>query len=74
GLCLLVLRRRAPDAPRPFRTPAAWLVGLGAIFGCAYLFISLPAQTQIMFGAWNLVGLVVYFAYARSNAAKAQQA
>ncbi|MDG2535302.1 amino acid permease [Sphingomonas sp. HITSZ_GF] len=70
GLCLLVLRRRSPDAPRPFRTPAPWLVGLGAIFGCAYLFISLPERTQIWFGCWNLLGLVVYFAYARRNAAK----
>ncbi|MCW3848536.1 amino acid permease [Sphingomonas sp. LB-2] len=71
GLCLLVLRRRAPDAPRPFRTPAAWLVGLGAIFGCLYLFISLPTKTQIAFGIWNLVGLLVYFAYARGSAARA---
>jgi APA family basic amino acid/polyamine antiporter len=70
GLCLLVLRRRSPDATRPFRAPAPWLVGLGAIFGCAYLFISLPERTQIWFGCWNLLGLVVYFAYARRNAAK----
>ncbi|KTF69465.1 amino acid permease [Sphingomonas sp. HT-1] len=70
GLCLLVLRRRAPDLARPFRTPAAWVVGLGAIFGCLYLFLSLPTQTQLWFGGWNLLGLVVYFAYARRNAAK----
>jgi len=70
GLCLLVMRRRAPEAPRPFRTPAAWLVGLGAIFGCLYLFISLPTRTQIAFGIWNLVGLLVYFAYARRSASK----
>jgi basic amino acid/polyamine antiporter, APA family len=67
GLCLLVLRRRTPDARRPFRTPAAWLVGLGAIFGCLYLFISLPARTQLAFAIWNLLGLILYFAYARRN-------
>ncbi|WP_010544784.1 amino acid permease [Sphingomonas elodea] len=70
GLCLLVLRRRAPELARPFRTPAAWVVGLGAIFGCLYLFLSLPTKTQLWFGGWNLLGLVVYFAYARRNAAK----
>jgi APA family basic amino acid/polyamine antiporter len=70
GLCLLVMRRRAPDAVRPFRTPAAWLVGLGAIFGCLYLFISLPHQTQLLFGAWNLVGLLLYFGYARRSAGR----
>ena len=73
AVCMLVLRIRAPNAVRPFRTPAAWLVGVGGALGCLYLFISLPHQTQIMFGVWNLVGLVVYFAYARGNAGKAQQ-
>ncbi|RYE01728.1 MAG: amino acid permease [Sphingomonadales bacterium] len=71
GLCLLVMRRRAPDAVRPFRTPAAWLVGLGAIFGCFYLFVSLPHQTQILFGIWNLLGLGLYFVYSRRNVNKA---
>ena len=71
GLCMLVMRRRAPDAVRPFRTPAAWLVGAGAIFGCLYLFVSLPGQTQLLFGIWNLVGLGVYFAYSRRNVDKA---
>ncbi|MEP9361308.1 amino acid permease [Sphingomonas sp. KR3-1] len=70
GLCLLVMRRRAPEMVRPFRTPLPWVVGLGAIFGCFYLFLSLPTKTQIWFGCWNLLGLVVYFAYARRNAAK----
>ncbi len=72
GLCLLVMRRRAPNAERPFRTPAAWLVGLGAIFGCFYLFVSLPHQTQMLFGIWNLIGLVLYFLYARRNVSNAE--
>jgi APA family basic amino acid/polyamine antiporter len=71
GICMLVMRRRAPDAVRPFRAPAAWLVGLGAAFGCLYLFISLPHQTQLLFGAWNLIGLLLYFAWARRNVDKA---
>jgi len=71
AVCMLVLRRRAPDAERPFRTPLPWLVGIGGALGCLYLFISLPHQTQLLFGAWNLVGLLVYFAYARRNVGKA---
>ena len=27
AVCMLVMRRRAPDAPRTFRTPLPWLVG-----------------------------------------------
>lgn len=63
--CLLVLRKREPDRPRVFRTPLAWLVGPLAIFGCLYLFWSLPAKTQLWFFAWNGFGLLVYLLYSR---------
>ena len=72
GVCMLVLRKRAPDAPRPFRTPLPWVVGVGGVLGCLYLFVSLPRETQIAFGVWNLVGLLIYFAYARGKASKAE--
>lgn len=70
GLCLLVMRVRAPDLKRPFRTPLAWPVGLIAILGCLYLFLSLPHSTQLLFGGWNVLGLLVYFAYSRRNVNK----
>ena len=69
GLCLLVLRKRAPDLRRPFRTPAAWFVGIGAIAGCAYLFISLPMKTIFACAAWNAIGLAVYWLYGQHRAA-----
>jgi APA family basic amino acid/polyamine antiporter len=58
-----------PDMKRPFRTPAATLVGLGAIGGCAYLFISLPVKTILACLIWNAIGLAVYFLYGRRRAA-----
>jgi APA family basic amino acid/polyamine antiporter len=61
--CMLIMRRRAPDAPRTFRTPLAPLVGWGAILGCAYLFYSLPQTTQIYFFLAQLVGLAIYVLY-----------
>jgi APA family basic amino acid/polyamine antiporter len=67
AVCMLVMRVRAPDAPRTFRTPLPWVVGAIAVLGCLYLFISLPAKTQIWFFVWNLGGLLVYFLYARRN-------
>ena len=67
-LCMLVMRRRAPDAPRTFRTPLPWVVGVGGILGCLYLFVSLPSKTQLYFFAWNALGLLVYFLYARGRA------
>ena len=65
ALCMMVLRRRSPDAPRMFRTPLWWLVGAIAVLGCGYLFLSLPSSTQFYFLLWNGLGVVIYFAYAR---------
>lgn len=65
GICLLVLRRRAPDLPRPFRVRAVWVVGLGTIGGCLYLFWSLPVETRLSCLAWNLIGLAIYIFYGR---------
>lgn len=60
SVCMLVLRRTAADRPRLFRTAAPWLVGPAAIFGCLYLFWSLPKTTQIFFGTWSVAGLALY--------------
>lgn len=65
GACMLVLRRRAPDMRRPFRVPFAWVVGLGAIGGCLYLFASLPTKTLLSCLIWNVIGLALYFGYGR---------
>jgi len=62
-LCMLVMRKRAPDEPRKFRTPLAWPVGIFGILGCLYLLYSLPQRTQIWFACAQLVGLVLYFLY-----------
>jgi APA family basic amino acid/polyamine antiporter len=62
---MMVLRRRRPDLPRPFRTPLWWLVGPLAVAGCLYLFWSLPLLTKLLFLGWNAIGLVVYLLYGR---------
>ncbi len=62
SVCLLIMRRRMPEAPRVYRTPIAWVIAPAAVAGCLYLFWSLPTKTKLFFLAWNLIGLVVYFA------------
>ena len=76
AVCMLVLRKRDPNRPRVFRTPMAWVVGPLAIFGCLYLFWSLPHTTQKWFLVWNVVGVIVYVLYSRraSLLARGQEA
>jgi APA family basic amino acid/polyamine antiporter len=60
---IIVLRRRDPDRPRPFRTPFVPLVPLAAAVMCGYLMLQLPVVTWIRFVVWLAVGLTVYFLY-----------
>ncbi|TXH72041.1 MAG: amino acid permease, partial [Lysobacteraceae bacterium] len=63
---VMVLRRTEPNRQRPFRTPLVWIVGPLAMAGCVLLFFSLGWNPTIkFFCAWAIVGLVVYFSYAR---------
>jgi basic amino acid/polyamine antiporter, APA family len=71
---MLTMRRRAPDAPRKFTTPLPWVVGTGAILGCAYLFWSLPVKTQQYFLIWQVLGLALYFLYGGRGAERARAA
>jgi Amino acid transporters len=63
ALGVLILRRRDPHRPRPFRTPAIWFLGPLALGSCAFLFWSLSLRTKTMFACWTLAGLFVYALY-----------
>jgi APA family basic amino acid/polyamine antiporter len=69
---MLVLRRREPNAERKFRAPAATLVATIGIFGCLYLFISLPNRTQLFFVCAQVIGLVLYGIYGSGAAERAR--
>jgi APA family basic amino acid/polyamine antiporter len=75
ALGVLILRRRDPDRPRPFRTPAIWLLGPLALGSCAFLFFALSLRTRILFVCWTLLGLAVYALYGyRKSPLRAGQA
>jgi APA family basic amino acid/polyamine antiporter len=74
SVCVLVLRVRSPDAPRPFRCPVAWVVAPLAVIGCLYFAASLPLATLVRFAAWNAVGAVIYLAYGRRKSSLAKPA
>ncbi len=73
AVCVLVLRVRAPNQERAFRTPLVWIVGPICVAGCLYLFLNgLPRFTQSWFLIWNSFGLVIYLAYGARRSALAK--
>jgi basic amino acid/polyamine antiporter, APA family len=74
ALGVLILRRRDPHRPRPFRTPAIWLLGPLALGSCAFLFVSLSWRTKLLFVCWTLAGLLVYALYGYRKSPLQEQA
>jgi len=64
---VIVLRRRSPDLPRPFKTPMVPLVPILGIAICGYMMYALPADTWIRLVVWMAIGLAIYFGYSRSH-------
>ena len=64
---IVVLRRTRPDLERSYRTPAVPLVPILAVLSSLWLMLNLPAETWERFAIWMVLGLVVYFAYARGH-------
>jgi APA family basic amino acid/polyamine antiporter len=64
---IMILRRIAPDQPRPFRTPWVPFVPLMGIAICVFLMYSLPLQTKIQLPIWLAIGYAVYFCYGRRH-------
>ncbi|MFL5576587.1 MAG: amino acid permease [Gemmatimonadaceae bacterium] len=65
---VVVLRRTAPDLPRPFRTPGMpWVPALGAIV-CFAQMAGLPWATWERLIVWLVVGMAVYLGYGRRRA------
>ncbi len=64
---VLVLRVADPNAQRPFRTPAAWVVGPLGVLVCLYMMFGLDIVTKLNFVVWMFIGLFVYFGYGRAH-------
>ncbi len=60
---VIILRRRDPERKRAFRTPFVPLIPVLGILSCIYLMAGLPWVTWLRFGAWLVIGMVIYFAY-----------
>jgi APA family basic amino acid/polyamine antiporter len=64
---VIILRKTAPDVPRPFRTPWVPVVPiLGAVI-CLAQMAGLPLATWERLVIWLVIGLVVYFTYSNRS-------
>ena len=68
SVSVLVLRRTHPELPRAFRCPGVPVVPALSVAFCLFLMAHLQALTWIAFLVWLVLGLAIYFLYARRNA------
>ncbi len=66
---VLILRIRRPEAPRPFRTPALYVVAPLGIFVNLLMMLFLPEDTWYRLVGWLVLGLVIYAFYGRRHSA-----
>jgi APA family basic amino acid/polyamine antiporter len=62
-----IMRRTNPNAKRPFRAPWVPLVPALGVIVCGAMIAGLDRTTQLAALGWMLVGLIIYFLYAKSH-------
>jgi APA family basic amino acid/polyamine antiporter len=64
---VVILRRIAPQARRPFRAPWVPVIPALGFLSCVALMLSLPAGTWIRLAVWTGLGLAIYALYGRRH-------
>jgi basic amino acid/polyamine antiporter, APA family len=64
---VLIMRKKYPDAARPFRCPWVPFVPVMGVLSCLMLMFSLPWDNWVRLFGWMAIGLVIYFAYGRKH-------
>lgn len=62
-LAILILRKKQPNAVRPFKTPFSPYIPILGIVSCLGVTAFLNAYAWITMGVWMILGLIIYFAY-----------
>jgi APA family basic amino acid/polyamine antiporter len=65
SVAVVVLRKKRPDLPRAFRCPGVPFVPALAVILCVGLMTFLSWVTWMAFSIWLVIGLAIYFGYAR---------
>lgn len=68
-IAILILRKRQPDTPRPFKTPFTPFIPILGIVCCLGITMFLNIYAWITMIVWLIVGLIVYFTYGMKHSA-----
>lgn len=66
-ISIIILRKKRPDVPRPFKTPLIPWVPLAGAAICLLQMFSLPWETWERLLIWMGIGLLIYFLYSRKH-------
>ncbi|HUZ46072.1 MAG TPA: amino acid permease [Terriglobia bacterium] len=64
---VMVMRKKHPEARRPFRTPMVWVVAPLGMIVCLGQMLGLPPDTWIRLFGWMAIGFLIYFGYSRHH-------
>jgi basic amino acid/polyamine antiporter, APA family len=64
---VLIMRKKYPNAERPFRCPWVPFVPVMGVLSCLMLMFSLPWDNWVRLFGWMVIGLVIYFTYGRKH-------
>jgi APA family basic amino acid/polyamine antiporter len=62
-----IMRRRRPDIPRGFVVPALPLVSILGVLVCGAMIYGLGWTNWLRLAVWLVIGLVLYFGYAKRH-------
>jgi APA family basic amino acid/polyamine antiporter len=71
---VIVLRRKRPEAHRPFKVPFGYFFPVLGVVSCLYLMLSLSAITWVRFLVWLDLGMMIYWFYGRTHSPLADRA
>jgi APA family basic amino acid/polyamine antiporter len=70
---VLILRIRRPDAPRPFRCPAVFIVAPLGILVNVFMMMFLPVHSWERLVYWMAAGMLIYFGFGYWNSTLGQR-
>ncbi|HEY8130494.1 MAG TPA: amino acid permease [Thermoanaerobaculia bacterium] len=69
---VLIMRKKYPDAERPFRCPWVPFIPIMGVLSCLMLMFSLPSANWWRLFVWLGIGLVIYMFYGRKHSVMAE--